>query len=1360
MMLQRLRHLPAQLIGALLICLPLCVHATAAEKIRFNHLSRQQGLSQSFILSIAQDKHGYMWFGSQGGLNRFDGYEVKVFSADETDGALPDNSVRALLSDSKGRLWIGTDNGGFAQYNFKTESFTTYDSANSQLTTNRIRSIYEDAIGRIWVGTDGAGLWRFDPELKRFEPATASLRDASVWAMASGKKGNLWIGTRSGLFEKSADGSLVKGFGGQPIGELLSERHIRAVLNEPDGTLWVGTEAAGAFRISPGGEFQQFFPGAAEASAISGLQISKFYRDDRGDIWLATSGGLDHYSDGRIQSHRADTTNSFSLSNDIVIDIYQDQGGVMWVATFGGINYWARSEYFAEHIGVNQNLMSSLSSPAITAFSESRDGTIWVGTFGGGLNEIMPGGLIRHHRADPEDPAAISGDSVMSLFVDSRDQLWVGTRTAGLVLFDPREGLVKRLHAGGDAPNRLTSNAITSITESTRGELLVGTYGGGINRVDLDSFAVSIVQAADMTGALQSNRVMTIFEDSRGRVWLGTDGAGLALYDVDANSFRHFQEDAHSGFGGDFVLSITEDRAGNVYFGTLGSGIFILDSAFSDPSKFQFRQVAKRNGLASNSVYGLLVDNEGKIWLSSNVGLSRFDPDSGSINHLDLHNNLQDLEFNSGAAYKLHNGSLLFGGVNGFNRIAPAQVETNTHIPPVVITSVAKQGDQFSPASLPDNSIELTYRDYSLEFRFAGLDYASPARNQYRYRLAGFDTSWVEAGTRRYASYTNLEPGQYRFEVVASNSDGVWGEKPATLGVSVVAAPWVSWWAYAGYVLILSLMVMLVVRAYRTRLKHMAEVQSINQRLELEVEVRKSKEVQINLEREKTQRYLDVAEVALVALDVEGFVLHVNEKASSTFADDQSPFVGQNIFDFVSLQHRNDLRQKILLVFDGEDSGEHLECEMRGADDEQHTMIWRFAPLSESAGHANMILASGTDITELRQLEKSIRFREKLSSLGTLSAGIAHDFNNILTAISGYSSLALEQLKGQGEVEDFVRRIESATGRATELVARILSVTQIDEKQFESLDLTAVVRDAVGSLRASIPAGVSVNESYPVERIMVKGDASQIHQLIMNLGANAKTAMQGEPGVLKIVINSIDLQREDIPLGANLSVGRHVTLDVVDSGQGMAEATKQQMFDPFYSSDGFGFGARVGTGLGLSIVHGIVLAHRGHIEVESTPGRGTRFRIYLPVTEAIPDPKVVQLPRTRIKMNSVMLVDDEVWVVDVTARLLTSLGHRVQSFTHPLDAMEQFKATPEAYDVVITDQNMPQIKGTELITGLRRVRQDIKVLLMSGNVSPLQEVDDQTQFMAKPFKLDVLKSSLKALGIAADTRIPTSKRSS
>lgn len=1330
------------------------VTVAASPDIRFHQLSRQEGLSQSFVLTAAQDQQGFMWFGTQGGLNRFDGYEVKRFTRGEGASALPDNTIRDLLVDSEGRLWIGTENGGLSQYHFDSESFTTFNSQNSKLVTNRIRVLYEDTAGQIWVGTDGAGLWRFFPETGDFFQALKG-STLSVLSLSERQEGGLWLGSNDGLFLYENGVGIYPAFSKTAFGAQIQAEPVRSLLSVEGGRLWVGTESKGAYLVDASGEFFQFDTTSPLDRRISGQQVSKVMKDDRGEIWLATSGGLNHLSTLGVRSYRRDPANPFSLSNDLVYDVFQDAGGVMWIATFGGVSYWSRSEYVAEHITASQRQANALSSPAVTAFAESSDQTIWVGTFGGGLNEISVDGSIRHYRAGEGASLSPEGrlpeDSVMSLYVDSRDRLWVGTRASGLLLFDAEQGVVQQLNQGNQAPYQLSSNAITSITESKYGELLVGTYGGGLNRVNLDTFTVRSVQSGPSPGDLQSNRIMAVHEDQEGHIWLGTDGGGLAYYDRYQEKFTHFVRNEDTGFTGDLVFSIAEFGNGDLYFGTSGAGLFHLRAEDKTVDKFRFTQISEDDGLSSNSIYGLLIDNANMLWLSSNAGLSRLDM-AGGVYHLGLGNGLQDLEFNSGAALKLSNGDLLFGGIRGFNRIEPARVEKNPHAPPVVITSVSKQGVLLAPTLAAETGVELTHRDYFLEFRFAGLDFANSMGNQYRYRLNGLDNEWIEAGTRRYVSYTNLKPGNYVFEVLAANSDGVWGDQPAQMSVFVSPAPWLSWWAYVCYTGLVFIIGLLSIRAFRIRRMYVAEIQAVNQRLLDEVETRKEKEAEIWSEREKTQRHLDVAEVALIALDVEGTVLQFNEKAENTFVKEGKPFVGSNLLEYVDIRQRNDLRQKILSVFDGEDDGTHLECRVSVKDGKQRILIWRFAPLSVTGGHANMILASGTDITELRSLEKSVRFREKLSSLGTLSAGIAHDFNNILTAITGYSSLALDKVRGQGEVEEFIRNIEQASTRAAELVARIVSVTQIDEGQFKSLDVNNVLVETVGLLKGSLARDIQLSVNHPVQPVWINGDATQIQQMLMNLGTNAALAMKEQAGKLSFELELAQLAAGEVPLGSTLAPGQYAVLDVVDTGRGMPEAMKQKIFDPFYSSDGLGFGDRPGTGLGLSIVHGIVLAHRGYIDVDSEVDRGTRFRIYFPIAEESSSGTVVQLRPPKVNKRRIMLVDDEEWVVDVTARLLTTLGFEVESFTQPYEALDRFKSSPKDFALVITDQNMPQIKGTELIEGLRKVNSQIKVLMMSGNVSPLLDENHITAFMGKPFKLESLQSALSHLRVDADDR--------
>lgn len=1312
----------------------------AETDIRFQQVSRDDGLSQSFVLSVTQDSEGYIWFGTQSGLNRYDGYEMRVFENTNQPGDLPDNVVRNLYSDSKGRLWASTDNGGLALYLPESESFRVFDSTNSRLPTDRIRFVAEDRLGRLLVGTDGAGLWRLVEDETDFvnHLGNLSLPNGSIWHVADQGR-DLLIATKQGLFKLNENGTLVQAYEGTALGEALGDAHIRAVLVDGQNQTWIGTESQGLFRVVTPDEFERF---TQTPDGLSGRQVFRLLEDDHGDIWVATSNGLNRFVDGELKTYANRPQDSWSLSNNMVFDLHQDQSGVIWFATYRGVSFWPRSEYLAEHFYSASDSPGELNSNFIAAFAETADGDIWIGTITGGLNRLSLDGSFEAFNR--RSPVALPDDDVMSLLVDSRDRLWVGTRTAGLLIFEKAQGVVQRFTSTSPAPYRLSADAITSISESDFGQILVSTYGGGFNLIDIADLTVSQFKAGSGPTALPSNRIMSIMEDSTGVIWLGTDGSGLVLYDRHRGEFRQFHNGA-GGFTSDLVLTINEDLSGNVWFGSIDKGAFVLRREERSVDTYEFQNFSQDIGLPGNSIYGIQTDDQGRVWLSSNSGLSRIENLSTPIRTLGLRNGLQDLEFNTGASLKLSNGDLLFGGVNGFNRVNPSLVENNTAAPKIVITEVSRQSQTLLVPEVFRDGVVLNYRDFFLEFKFAGLDFTHVSDNRYRYRLVGLQDAWVEAGERRYASYNNLSPGNYMFEVQAANGDGVWSTESAQVKVIVNPAPWLSGWAYLLYALVFSAAVALAYRVNRSKQQYVNQVQLVNEKLSQEVVERIRTEQEMRHELERSQRYIDVAEVMLVALDVEGVILNVNEKTSSLLGSPEDDLVGSNLLDFVTIKDRNDLREKVLAVFDAEDNGEHFECQVKDGNDALHTVIWRFSPLSEAGGHARLLLASGTDITELRQLERAFRFKEKLSALGTLSAGIAHDFNNILTAITGYNDLALDKVGKGTEVESFLRKVEQASNRATDLVARILSVTQVDEDRMAAVDVVATIKESVKLLHGTLPSKIEIVESYPRQEIVVQADAAQLHQLIVNLGSNAANAMSANGGRLDITLEKSHLDASTVPRGSTLSPGEYVVIHVRDTGMGMPEAMKQKIFDPFYSSEDLG-GDRAGTGLGLSIVHGIVLNHKGHIEVDSHLGMGTHFSIYMPCIAIQADDRVIPLPTPKSRTSRVMLVDDEEWIVDVASRLLSSMGLEVEAFLHPVEALERFKSAAGEFDLVITDQNMPNLKGTELVESIRSIRGDVKMVLMSGNVSPLPEGSD-VHFMAKPFRVADLRDALKTVGI-------------
>lgn len=1319
------------LLGFILICWGSV--SLAESKIRFQHLSREDGLSQSFVLSVTQDRDGFMWFGTQSGLNRFDGYDVRVFQKSDASGSLPDNVVRDLLTDSKGRLWVATDNGGVALYQYDTESFQVFDQNTSALTTNRIRTIKEHSSGKILIGTDGAGVWLFDEGTNLFVPLLADglLANRSVWAIEE-LSDSILVGTSSGLVETDLDG-LRKATLATHIQNLFDQVHVRSILRDAEGVLWFATDSKGVYRIYGDNQVQQFEFGA-EQGGLAGPQVFRLLEDGAGDIWIATSSGLNRYNNGELFTYQNQPIDNWSLGNNMVVDAFESRDGVVWLGTYAGVSFWPRSEYVADHVFASGEGEKELGSNAITSFAETANGDLWVGTISGGLNRVDSLGNIETY--NPQSAIALPSDDVMSLFVDSSDRLWVGTRSAGLFQFDGDQGVVRSFSQQSNEPYQLSANAITRITESSYGALLVSTYGGGFNEINLADFQVTQFEASSLPGGLPTNRIMTIKEDSTGGIWLGTDGSGLVHYDRHRQQFTQYVGGT-AGFEGDLVLTLAEDLEGSLWFGTISNGVYVLPRSNRTVDGFQFESYSSSNGLLSDSIYSIEVDANNGIWFSSNAGLTQLSS-RGLFRHFGQKNGLQDLEFNVGASLKLAGGALVFGGINGFNLVTPSEIEWNSVKPKPAITSVQRQGISIPMFEANRSGVELEYRDSFLEFSFAALDFSHLGHSQYRYRLLGLQDDWVEAGSRRYVSYNNLLAGEYTFEVQAADRDGVWSSETARLGVIVRPAPWLTNWAYGLYVIVFLALAIGAIGLLRSKQRHVTQIEAINEQLSKEIEDRVDAENEIRNQRERTQRYIDVAEVMLVSLDVEGAILNLNEKSKSLLALREKD--SGNILDFVNVRHRTDMRQKILSVFDETDDGELLESEIISPNGDIHVVVWRFAPIAEVGGHAQMILASGTDITALRQLEKAVRFKEKLSALGTLSSGIAHDFNNILTAITGYNDLALARVAKGSEVESFLQKVEQASRRATNLVNRISAVTQIDSGQLSRVDVVATLKGALELLRETFPTDIELIQHHPDHAVYLEADPTQLHQLVINLGSNAANAIGNDRGKFDVSLEHKYLSTEELPTGSDLEEGDYIVMHFRDSGRGMPEAMKQKIFDPFYSTDDLGDAAS-GTGLGLSIVHGIVLNHKGYISVESHLGIGTHFSIYLPGGTVEVHDRIVPLLSAKSTNKKVLIVDDEEWIVDLASQLVTSLGVEVEAFVHPMEALERYRSGPKDFAAIITDQNMPGLKGVELIAALRKIDSDVQVILMSGNVSPLEE-GDPAHFMAKPFRLAELKDAL------------------
>jgi two-component system sensor histidine kinase ChiS len=776
------------------------------QYIRFDHISIDAGLSQSVITSIYQDSQGFMWFGTQDGLNRYDGYEFKVFKQDPEDpNSLSSNFILSIFEDREGTLWFGTNGGGLNSYDRETEQFTRYINNPTDphsLSSNFVSQIYEDHEGLFWVGTLGGGLELLDRQLGRFshfqnDPEDPrSLGGNTVFAIFEDHEGTLWIGTNPGglnRLDRTSDQFTV--YQNDPLDpESINSNNVTSICEDRTGKLWVGTNNAGLNRFDPQREtFISLQNNPDDSESLSHNNVTAIIEDRAGTIWVTTNGGGVNQLNRETRSfirHQNIPKDPRSLSNDQVFSIWEDRAGVIWIGTFGGgINKFDPEKHKFMLYQSDPDNPNSLNNDQIWAIHEDDQGLLWIGTNLGGLNRLdRETGEWRHYTNDPENPRTISDNWVMSIHEDQDGIFWIGTGAGSLNRFDPEREVFT---AYGNL------NSILSIHEDRFGVLWVSSLGGGLNRFDRETGQFRAYQnIPNDPSSLSANTVTILYDDQDGDLWVGTYN-GLNRLDRETETFtRYLNTGDRNSLVNNGVLCIHQDRTGVLWIGTSGG----LDRY--DPRIDGFWHYREKDGLPNEFIYGIMEDDNGYLWLTTNNGVSKFDPQTETFKNYNTSDGLQSNEFNQGAYFRSSSGEMFIGGIDGFNAFYPDQITDSYYTPPIVITEfqlfneTVEIGDE-SPLDKPIHQTEeitLSYQDDFFSFEFAALHYSNPQENQYAYIMENLDKDWNYIGTRRFAGYTKVPPGDYTFRVIGSNRDGIWNEAGASIRITVTPPFWQTWW--------------------------------------------------------------------------------------------------------------------------------------------------------------------------------------------------------------------------------------------------------------------------------------------------------------------------------------------------------------------------------------------------------------------------------------------------------------------------------------------------------------------------------------------------------------------------------------
>jgi len=1265
--------------------LPMCgwlLLSTVAHAARFEHLSIAQGLSETTVYCAVQDQKGFLWFTTQDGLNRYDGYEFRVFRHQERDPeSLLSSFLTSCLVDSAGFVWVGSQAGldRFDPARFSARHYLHHAEDPKSLGDNRITALAEDHAGHLWVGTsnglDSLDLKSGDIQHYRHQPGEAmSLVSDDISALYVDPQGTLWVGTAGEGLERFLPVS--DGFVHLTAGEAgLVDNRVRKIAGDATGVLWVGS-VTGLDRIAPGGsDVTHFTHDENDSLSLPRGAISALWVDDNSRLWVGTSGGgLSALTPGKpgFRRYQHAPGDLDSLSNDNVLSILRDRTGVLWVGSWGGVNKLVREASLFRHTRRSRDDPDQLSDNAVWSILQDHSGAVWVGTDVGGLNRIEPGGQhFTHYRHRAGVADSLSHDRVYALLEDHQGRLWVGT--AGGLDRLRKGGGFEHFHHQSTQPDSLSNDSITALLEDAWQRLWVGTRNG-LNRWLGKGQGFRKFMPGTTGGGLCNEKVNILYETAQGTLWVGTD-EGLGRLEAGQARFRCYVHDPTdlNSLSGHLVLSIFQGKDGTLWVGTFDGGLNRLDRETG-----QFQHFTTADGLPNNVIYGILGDQFGLLWLSTNKGISMFNPRTGVFTNFDIKDGLQDYQFSQHAYFASPQGEFFFGGFNGFNRFFPADfMASESAVPKVLITGFRLFNERVPLARFDPKSplaLDLPYTesivlaDYHARFalEFSVMDFAAPDKNQYRYRLDGYDQQWSVVNARiRRATYTNLDPGSYTFRVQGANRNGIWSRQDALLRITLLPPYWRTTWAYLLYGLSLITVGWGFVHHHYRRL---AGVRRAKRALEREVRVRTEDLRNKNRELETLDgivrtinRAVDLHQLPGILLDQAMVLFPAASRGVITIHEpgQEARIVvaprpdGDDALDPESLQVEA-LHSRYLVESARQADGIYIHCNVPalGADPEQPGESTALAISLEGHGGFNalMILENSLDPQALSGISPQTlaRFRqhaltafakahllqaliaknadllaaqtqlveqEKMASLGSLVAGVAHEINTPLgigvTAASHLKEVAGDLhhwLESRHLKRSDLEAFEGSVREGSQIILRNLERAAKLVKSFKQ-----VAVDQAGEVRREFDLRTTLEELLTSLRPRFK------HSRIgIELECPSDILMHSYPGALSqivsnLVINSLTHaytagEEGQIRLRVR-ALERNVEVHYSDDGCGMDQTVLNRIYEPFFTTrrgDG-------GSGLGMHIVYNLTTQLlRGTIVCQSEPGQGLQVRFRIP----------------------------------------------------------------------------------------------------------------------------------------------------
>lgn len=804
---------------------------TISKDLKFKRFTSADGLSQRSVMAILQDKKGYLWFGTRDGLNKFDGNKFIVYRHNANDPrSLSNNNIHAIYEDSYGNLWIGTQV-GLNRYDPQTDRFIHYkhSDGNDDLTDHLVRSILQINSDTLWAATDN-GILQVNIKTQKTERirkensrrinflshnSTRFLlkaKDESIWicntqyidvynpgkktfkrinyprqnlnsnnihfndlpTLFADRKNAIWLGYEQGLALYNPQTESFSDL--EQDDKPAVKTAVRSICEDLAGNLWIGSYSGLYILNSEHTHLEHIVHNENDATSLSQNSIYKIIRDSRGDMWIGTwADGLNYYNKdiGVFKSISFGNTNN-KLNYKVVSGITEDDQGNLWIGTEGGgLNFYNSATRKFTYFKNEPDNKSSLSANNVKAVITSSNGNIWIGMHDGGVNLLNPGKkplTFKPVDFPKTSPVPLKAYKVLTLLEDKNGNIWIGTLTGGLIFYDVEKNELKK-----------TDNdikAIMTISQTADPELLVAGGDKGIETINIRTKEKKRIPIEGSSGRQFPIYVNCVFVDNFNNYWIGTEGNGVYKY---------------------------------------------------DPEKNQTSAYGIKEGLPNDIIYGILSDNHGNIWISTNNGICRLETATGKVKNYNQSDGLQGNEFNYGSFFRSGSGALFFGGTNGLTYFDPAAIQKNNFIPNIDITNIEVNNAPYLRITDAISEVTLKYNENNFSIDFTALSYMYPEKNEFAYKLEGIDRDWNYVGTQRRAVYTNIPKGKYIFKVKGANSDGMWNEKGTSLKINILPAPWKTWWAYTLYMAILAAVFLYIRKLILLRIKEKREKERIEQ---------------------------------------------------------------------------------------------------------------------------------------------------------------------------------------------------------------------------------------------------------------------------------------------------------------------------------------------------------------------------------------------------------------------------------------------------------------------------------------------------------------------------------------------------